>query len=72
MLVFGLPILLLQFVRDLLDVPILLRRAADLAVAVLAYAFFPIAMVGARRYRLSRTSWRGIRFSFRGRVWRSC
>ena len=26
-------------------------------------------MVGARRYRLSRTSWRGIRFSFRGHVW---
>lgn len=67
-LVFGLPILLLQFVRDLLDVPVVLRRLADLAVAVLAYAFFPIAMVGARRYRLSRTSWRGIRFSFRGRV----
>src|SRR5579864_3315330 len=46
-LVFGLPILLLQLVRDRLDVPILLRRVADLAVAVLAYAFFPIAMVGA-------------------------
>jgi len=30
--------------------------------------FIPLAMVGARRYRLSRTSWRGIRFSFRGRV----
>jgi uncharacterized membrane protein YjgN (DUF898 family) len=28
----------------------------------------PIAMVGARRYRLSRASWRGIRFSFRGRA----
>jgi uncharacterized membrane protein YjgN (DUF898 family) len=67
-LVFGLPILLLQFVRDLPNVPILLRRVAALAVAVMAYAFFPIAMVGARRYRLSRTSWRGIRFSFRGRV----
>lgn len=32
------------------------------AMAVVA----PLAMVGARRYRLSRTSWRGIRFSFRG------
>lgn len=30
--------------------------------------FIPIALVGIRRYRLSRTSWRGIRFSFRGRV----
>ncbi len=28
----------------------------------------PIAIVGSRRYRLSRTSWREIRFSFRGRV----
>jgi uncharacterized membrane protein YjgN (DUF898 family) len=28
----------------------------------------PIAIVGARRYRLSRVSWRGIRFSFRGRA----
>jgi uncharacterized membrane protein YjgN (DUF898 family) len=26
-------------------------------------------MVGARRYRMSRLSWRGIRFSFRGRAW---
>ena len=26
----------------------------------------PIALVGSQRYRLSRTSWRGIRFSFRG------
>ena len=30
--------------------------------------FFPIAMVGSIRYRLSRTSWRGIRFSFRGQL----
>ena len=29
---------------------------------------FPIAMVGSRRYRLSRSSWRNIRFSFRGRA----
>lgn len=28
----------------------------------------PVALVGARRYRMSRTSWRGIRFSFHGRV----
>lgn len=29
---------------------------------------FPVAIVGARRFRMSRTSWRGIRFSFRGRA----
>ncbi len=28
----------------------------------------PVATVGSRRYRLSRTSWRGIRLSFRGRA----
>ena len=37
--------------------------------SLLVFVFIPIAMVGARRYRLSRTSWRGIRFSFRGPVW---
>jgi uncharacterized membrane protein YjgN (DUF898 family) len=29
--------------------------------------FFPALIVGAWRYRLSRTAWRGIRFSFRGK-----
>lgn len=28
----------------------------------------PVATVASRRFRLSRTSWRGIRFSFRGRA----
>jgi uncharacterized membrane protein YjgN (DUF898 family) len=28
----------------------------------------PVAIIGARRYRLSRTTWRGIRFSVRGDV----
>jgi uncharacterized membrane protein YjgN (DUF898 family) len=41
-------------------------------VFVLAYGllllFIPMAMVGTRRYRLSRTSWREIRFSFRGKT----
>src|SRR5207249_43999 len=35
------------------------------ALLILAAVFIPIAIVGARRYRLSRTSWRGIRFSLR-------
>jgi uncharacterized membrane protein YjgN (DUF898 family) len=38
-------------------------------ISVLIFLFLPVAMVGARRYRLSRMSWRGIRFSFRGRAW---
>jgi len=32
------------------------------------FVLFPIALLGSRRYRLSRTSWRGIRFSFRGEL----
>ncbi|HEV3347738.1 MAG TPA: DUF898 family protein [Methylomirabilota bacterium] len=68
-LVFGLPILFLNMIRDVLDVPIVLKMVAGVVSGSLFFVFFPIAMVGARRYRLSRTSWRGIRFSFRGRVW---
>ena len=68
-LVFGLPIVGLNVIRDVLDVPLLLKFGAGLLSAILLFVFFPIAMVGARRYRLGRTSWRGIRFSFRGRVW---
>ncbi len=41
-------------------------------VTFLAYAMIlvltPMALAGARRYRLTRTSWRGIRFSFRGAI----
>lgn len=34
--------------------------------SMIAVLSFPIFLVGAWRYRVSRTSWRGIRFSFRG------
>lgn len=38
-------------------------------VAGVAYAVLvPLAVVGSRKYRMSRISWRGIRFSFRGRM----
>ena len=69
-LVFGVPILLLNVVQNVLDVPGLVKVAAGVIYGSLLFVFFPVAMVGARRYRLSRTSWRGIRFSFRGRVWK--
>jgi len=76
--------LLLGFVKALLFVgmPITAlstaaRLSGDVKIVIatqaftylLVFIFIPIAMVGARRYRLSRTSWRGIRFSFRGRAW---
>ena len=45
---------------------------AQAIVGVMSYVilltFLAVATVGARRYRLSRTSWRGLRFSFRGPV----
>ena len=68
-LVFGVPIFLLNVIRDVLDVPWVLKVGAGLLSGSLLFVLFPVAMVGARRYRLSRTSWRGIRFSFRGHVW---
>ncbi|NIP99767.1 MAG: DUF898 family protein, partial [Nitrospinaceae bacterium] len=42
------------------------KTAADVIVLLLVFLGFPALMVGAWRYRLTRTSWRGIRFSFRG------
>ena len=41
------------------------RSITSMAMALI----YPFAMVSAYRYRLSRTSWRGIRFSFRGNLW---
>ncbi len=38
---------------------------AGFCMVVAIALLLPIATVGASRYRLSRTSWRGIRFSFR-------
>jgi uncharacterized membrane protein YjgN (DUF898 family) len=38
----------------------------QIAFVTLFLALIAIAQVGAMRYRLSRTSWRGIRFSFHG------
>jgi uncharacterized membrane protein YjgN (DUF898 family) len=67
-LVFGVPLFLLGIVQGLLArIP-----AVKVLLALLTYAIvlvvIPFAIVGARRYRLSRTSWRDIRFSFRGRA----
>jgi len=69
-LVFLLPIIALSVIRDWLNVAAHIKAAAAALSPLLLFLFVPVAMVGARRYRLSRTSWRGIRFSFRGRAWR--
>ena len=64
-LFFFLPITLLNTAPEMLEASPLVIVAARLAVSILAAIFVPVAVVGARRYRLSRTSWRGIRFSLR-------
>ena len=67
-LVFLCPLIGLGVVRDWPGIDANVKKVAAYLVSFLLLVFIPVAMVGARRYRLSRTSWRGIRFSFRGRV----
>jgi len=69
MLVFGIPVGLLANAPALLNAGRAVKVVAGVLVYCIVTVFVPIAIVGARRYRLSRTAWRGIRFSFRGRVW---
>ena len=65
--VFGLPMMALQLAANLTRDPIL-TIVASIMAPLLIMIVVPVAMVGARRYRLSRTSWRAIRFSFDGTV----
>ena len=67
-IVFGLPLAALQYAPYMLDAERVAKVAASVAAYVLVTVIIPVARTGARRYRLSRTSWRGIRFSFRGRT----
>jgi len=65
--VFVLPIIALRVVEEWRPLHPAIGWAAAVLIPLFVYLMFiPVAMVGARRYRLSRTSWRGIRFSFRG------
>jgi uncharacterized membrane protein YjgN (DUF898 family) len=69
MVVFGIPYFCLTAAVQVMDVPpwssSLLRSLGGLLLLL----YVPIAMVAARRYRCSRTSWRGIRFCFHGTTW---
>lgn len=68
MLVFGVPLVLLGILREFLVRLPLLRAGLGFATYAIVLMLIPFAIVGARRYRLSRMSWREIRFSFRGRA----
>jgi len=65
---FFIPLILLDVVPDIIGSTVV-KIIAVILTYLLLILFIPYAMVGARRYRLSRTSWRGIRFSFRGKTW---
>jgi len=67
-IVFGLPLAALQYLPHIIDAGHAMTVATSVAAYALVSVIIPVARTGARRYRLSRTSWRGIRFSFRGRT----
>src|SRR2546423_6521448 len=62
---FLLPMTLLNTLPEIFEASALVIMATRLLVSILAGIFIPVAIVGARRYRLSRTSWRGIRLPLR-------
>ena len=64
----GLPLALLAILPALYQAPEEIQTSLRSLLWLTGLLMVPVAMVGARRYRLSRMSWRGIRFSFRGRV----
>ena len=68
-LIFILPSGLLNTLPELMGAGVVIKGVAQILAYGIIMVFIPIAMVGARRYRFSRTSWRGIRFSFRGPTW---
>ncbi len=58
----GLPVVAL-----IMSLPYWLPAPAGLLLALAAIAvLWPVARAGAHRYRLNRTSWRGVRFAFDG------
>ena len=65
-LVFGLPLAVVRTLPRLVDVGIVGAVVTWVLSSLLIALFLPVARVGARRYRLSRASWRAIRFSFVG------
>ena len=67
-LVFGIPYYLVSHVGLFLDANMAVQIPLQVAGWLLLLLFIPVAIVSSRRYRLSRTAWRGIRFSFQGKT----
>jgi uncharacterized membrane protein YjgN (DUF898 family) len=68
MVLFGIPLFVLAVLQGMVGMESDLFDVLQILIYTVVGIFIPIAMVNARRYRLSRMSWRGIRFSFRGGV----
>ncbi len=68
MLVFGIPYFSLGAAHTFLDLPRWIDLLSQSLAGLVLFLYVPVAIVNARRYRCTRTSWRGIRFSFRGRT----
>lgn len=67
-LLIGIPFFLLRVGIDLIARGPVAQAAGGFFSYVAILTFLGFATIGARRYRLSRTSWRNVRFSFRGRL----
>ena len=67
-LLFGLPYLTLSMAPRYFGMGAATVITGQVLSTILFMLFLPVAVTGARRYRLSRSSWRGIRFSFRGKA----
>ncbi|MDH5668969.1 MAG: DUF898 family protein, partial [Nitrospira sp.] len=69
-LVFGIPYYALSNAGPFLEESsVVVNVGLQFMAWLLLLMVIPVAIVGARRYRLTRTSWRGIRFAFQGKVW---
>ena len=68
LVVFGIPYLIIQLVPDLVGPTATIKTVVSLLSGVILLVFIPFSIISARRYRFSRTSWRGIRLSVRGRA----
>lgn len=65
-IIFGIPYGFLSFAPIIWDqVP---TWIPNVLATVMIFCFIPVAVVGSQRYRLSRTAFGAIHFSFRGRV----
>ena len=69
LILIGVPYFALQNLPLLMGGSEYVLLMGNLASMAVFCAFYPLAVVGARRYRMNRTSLRGIRFSFRGGRW---